>query len=198
MKLDKQVLVIDVESSCWEPKNTQPSNEIQEIIEIGIAVVDTKALSIVSTDSIIVKPQQSKVSDFCTQLTTLTQQQVDQGVLLSEAFQTLQTKFNSKNRLFISWGDFDRNLFTRNATDYNLQYPFGARHLNLKNCFALLHGLPSELSVGKALDYLCMSFIGTQHRGDDDAKNIARILIDTLEQFRIRGINQTEDRSKDW
>lgn len=194
MKLDKQVLVIDCESSCWEPKNTQPSDEIQEIIEIGIAVVDTKELKIVSTDSLIVKPQRSKISLFCTQLTTLTQFQVDQGMLLADAFQTLQTEFNSKERLFVSWGDFDRNLFTRNANDYGLTYPFGARHLNLKNCFALLHGLPSELSVGKALDYLEMSFVGTQHRGDDDAKNIARILIDTLEQFR----HIEEDEGEDW
>jgi inhibitor of KinA sporulation pathway (predicted exonuclease) len=194
MKLDKQVLVIDCESSCWEPQNTQPANEIQEIIEIGIAVVNTKALSIISTDSIIVKPQRSKLSAFCTELTTLTQNQVDQGVLLSKAFQTLETKYHSKKQLFLSWGDFDRNLFTRNANDYGLTYPFGARHLNLKNCFALLHGLPSELSVGKALDYLGMSFVGTQHRGDDDAKNIARILIDTLEQFR----HIEEDEGEDW
>lgn len=71
--LDPNVLVIDVESTCWEPPEVQPKNEISEIIEIGIAVVNIKSLQIIENESVIIRPQKSKVSKFCTKLTTLTQ-----------------------------------------------------------------------------------------------------------------------------
>ena len=68
-KLD-QILVVDVESSCWE--GSPPEGEESEIIEIGICVVDTRQLQRISKHSILVRPEKSTVSDFCTELTTLT------------------------------------------------------------------------------------------------------------------------------
>ncbi len=39
-----QVLVVDVESTCWEPQDSKPANEISEIIEIGVSLVDINKL----------------------------------------------------------------------------------------------------------------------------------------------------------
>lgn len=185
-KLDPNVLVIDVESTCWEPPEVQPAGDISEIIEIGIAVVDIKTVSIVKNDSIIIKPQRSKVSNFCTRLTTLTQDYVDQGCTFQAAMAILRNNYNSENRTFVSWGDYDRKMFERNCRDYGVKYPFGPRHMNLKNSFTMLHGLDREPGLDAAMHYLQMKMTGTHHRGIDDAYNIAHIFIHTLERFRVR------------
>lgn len=183
-RLDPNVLVIDVESTCWEPPSAQPAGTISEIIEIGIAVVDINKLTIENNGSIMVRPQRSKVSDFCTKLTTLTQADVDQGMTFKEALDVLSKNYNSANRTFVSWGDYDRKMFERNCRDYGLKYPFGPRHLNLKNTFTLLHGLSSEPGMDTALEHLGLKLVGTHHRGVDDARNIGKIFIETLKKFR--------------
>lgn len=182
--LDPNVLVIDVESTCWEPPDVQPRNEISEIIEIGIAVVNVKDLKIIRNDSILVKPQCSKVSEFCTKLTTLTQEQVDQGVSFQDACKKLVKEFNSPDTTFVSWGDYDRKMFDRCAKHFGVKYPFGPRHMNLKNSFTLLHGLEREPGMDTALEFLRLPLDGTHHRGIDDARNIAGIFINTLSKFR--------------
>lgn len=181
---DPNVLVIDIESTCWDDGEVQPRDAISEIIEIGIAVVNTKQLKIVSNDSILVRPQRSKVSKFCNKLTTLTQEQVDQGITFQEAMKKLRSDFDSGNRTFVSWGDYDRKMFERNCKDYNVQYPFGPRHMNLKNSFTILHGLDREPGMDTALEHLKLKLDGTHHRGVDDARNIANIMLHTLKKFR--------------
>src|SRR5271157_5150711 len=96
--LDHNVLVIDVESTCWEDPEKPGKDEISEIIEIGIAVVDIKKLEIVKNDSIIIRPQRSRISKFCTRLTTLTQEYVDQGMVYQAAMTILKRDFESSNR----------------------------------------------------------------------------------------------------
>ena len=184
MKLNKLVNVIDCEATCWLAPGEQPKNQISEIIEIGLAVVDITTMKIVENDTILVKPQYSTISEFCTELTTLTQEQVDQGISFPEACQKLKQFFKSKDRTFISWGDYDRKMFERNCETWYINYPFGPRHLNLKNSFALLHGLDHELGMDAALSMLGLKLEGIHHRGIDDAKNIANIFTHMLQTFR--------------
>lgn len=181
---DSKVLVIDVESTCWELPEKPGHGEFSEIIEIGLAVVDTDKLVIEHNEGILVSPQSSRVSKFCTKLTTLTQGMVDKGVTFQEAMKRLQTEFHSGDRTFISWGDYDRKMFEKNCHDYGVRYPFGPRHMNLKNSFTILNGLSREPGMDHALDHLKLKLDGTHHRGVDDARNIANILIHTLKKFR--------------
>lgn len=187
MKQELLVNVIDVEATCWEPKNSQPRDEVSEIIEIGISVVDLTHLSILTNESILVKPQASKVSKFCTQLTTLTQEQVDRGVTYKQACEILQNEYDSRNRTFVSWGDYDRRMFQDSAKFFGVKYPFGPRHHNLKNSFAMLYGLQRELGLDAALAHIGLPLEGTHHRGNWDALNIAKIFISVVKQFRDNG-----------
>lgn len=184
-QMDRSVVVIDVESTCWEPPEYQPFTEISEIIEIGIAVVNIDSLVIEKNDSIIVRPQRSKLSKFCTKLTTLTQEYVDQGTTFQAAIEILRRDYNTENRTFVSWGDYDRKQFQTNCKDYGVRYPFGPRHMNLKNTFALLNRLPKEYDLDAALKYLEMPLEGTHHRGIDDARNIAKIFIAVNNMYRV-------------
>jgi inhibitor of KinA sporulation pathway (predicted exonuclease) len=181
-KLDK-VLVIDIESTCWE-KNP-PANEISDIIEIGVCTVDVQSLKIEDKTSILIKPSRSKVSPFCTQLTTLTQEMVDTGVTFAEAAQILQKKFNSSDRAWASWGEYDKNMFNKHSVDFNVKYPLGRTHFNLKALFSIFKRLPKEVGLDEALKLLNLPLDGTHHRGHDDAANIAKIFAHMLKNQSI-------------
>ncbi len=176
-KLDK-LLIIDVESTCW--KDQAPKNEQSEIIEIGICMIDLPIKERMEKRSILVKPKQSKVSPFCTQLTTLRQEDVDHGIDFQEACAVLKKEYLSKERTWASYGDYDRRQFERQCKDRNIGYPFGPSHINVKNLFAIKHSLPYEPGMAEALKLLKLPLEGTHHRGGDDAWNIASILLKLL------------------
>ena len=52
--------------------------------------------------SILVKPVQSEISGFCTELTTLTPDVFTEAESLADAVRTLKDEFRSKNRLWAS------------------------------------------------------------------------------------------------
>lgn len=176
-KLD-QILVIDIEATCWE--GSPPPGEKNEIIEIGICTLDVATGERLEKRSILVKPKRSKVSKFCTQLTTLTQEQVDQGISFAEACSILKEEYGSQDRVWASYGDYDRQQFERQCQYRPNNYPFGTRHINVKTLFAIIYLLPREVGMAKALELLGTPLEGTHHRGVDDAWNIAGILSELL------------------
>jgi inhibitor of KinA sporulation pathway (predicted exonuclease) len=173
-KLD-QILVIDIEATCWN-NGDRPDNETSDIIEIGICPLDVQSRERVKKHSILVKPERSTVSLFCTELTTLTQEIVDQGVSFAEACNILTKQFDSQQRVWASYGDYDRNQFQLQCQEMRVNYPFGTRHINVKTLLAIALGLPKEVEILQALKLLNLSLEGTLHRGGDDAWNIAQIL----------------------
>lgn len=178
--------IIDVEATCWEKE--VPTCMTSEIIEIGIAVLEVNTGNIES-DTILIKPELSTVSEFCTQLTTLTQEQLifEDGVSFHKACRILMGKFSSRKRVWASYGDYDRTQFRRDCLNKDIVYPFGKTHINIKNLFALVYGLKKEIGTKRALDKLGIEFKGTQHRGIDDAYNIALIMKWILDRCKNKG-----------
>ena len=178
-KLD-QIIVIDIESTCWD--KTPPSGQESEIIEIGICMFDIASGHRMGKESILVKPEVSTVSEFCTQFTTLTQERVENGTTFNDACSILKKKYLSKDRVWASYGDYDRRQFERQCQSFNVPYPFGPSHLNIKNLFAILNGLDHEIGMAGALNLLDLELEGVHHRAADDAWNIASILSEILIQ----------------
>jgi inhibitor of KinA sporulation pathway (predicted exonuclease) len=179
-KLD-HILVIDVEATCWEGE--APPGQENEIIEIGVCPLELSSGKRLEKRSILVRPSRSSVSAFCTKLTTLTQSQVDSGVSFKEACDQLRKQYQSRDRVWASFGDYDRNQFERQCKSFNIPYPFGPRHLNVKTLFALSCSLPVEVGMAQALELLNIPLVGVHHRGDDDAWNIAGILCELLKKL---------------
>ena len=177
-----RIVVVDVESTCWQ--GDAPPGQTSDIIEIGLALVDARALDVSAKTSILVKPERSAVSAFCTRLTTLTQEQVDRGVSLAEACARLRKDFETQDRPWASYGDYDRRMFENCCSSLGVQYPFGHTHLNVKNLFAIALAHRSEVSLSTALKNLGLPQEGTLHRGHDDAWNIAHILAAILRAAR--------------
>ena len=78
-----QIIVVDIECTCWE--GDPPDGQENEIIEIGVCRLRPDTGERFGKRSILVKPERSVVSPFCTELTSLTQEQVDTGISFTEA-----------------------------------------------------------------------------------------------------------------
>ncbi|MBN1284517.1 MAG: exonuclease domain-containing protein [Anaerolineae bacterium] len=169
-----EILVVDVEATCWDGE--VPHGQEREIIEIGVCALRVETGHRRRVESILVRPECSTVSAFCTGLTTLTQAQVAGGVTFKDACLLLRKKYSSRSRAWASWGNYDRRQFEQQCEARGVKYPFNSTHLNVKNLFALAYGLSQEVGIDRALEMLGLPFEGTQHRGADDAWNIARVL----------------------
>lgn len=176
-KLD-QIIVIDVEATCWE--GSPPKGEEAEIIEIGICPIDVVKGRKLEKKCIIIKPELSSLSEFCARLTHLTQEQLNKGISFKEACSLLEKKYLTKKRTWASYGDFDRNQFHRQCKLFKVDYPFGPSHINIKNLFAFNKKLSQEVGMMKALEILNLPHEGLHHRAIDDAWNIGNILLKIL------------------
>ena len=133
--LDK-ILVIDIESTCWEG-GYPPRGQVSEIIEVGLCVLDMPKLGREDKCSILVKPMKSRIGDFCTGLTSITSEMVELAKPLANACSVLEKEYDSRQRMWASWGDYDRNQFQKNCKEYGIRYPFGPTHLNVKTLFSI-------------------------------------------------------------
>jgi inhibitor of KinA sporulation pathway (predicted exonuclease) len=174
MKYDK-LLVVDLEATCWETKEESIKNT-SEIIEVGVVLLNMRSGKIEKSQGIIVKPTESKISPFCTSLTTLTQEQVDtEGVSFAKAYDILMDEYDSANTPWVSYGDYDRKMFERQCARYSCQTPMSNIHFNVKALMAVLHHSHKAVGMDRALKALNIPLVGTHHRGIDDALNIAKI-----------------------
>ncbi len=177
-----QILVVDIEATCWQ--GPPPEGQVSEIIEVGIATLEVGTCERVKKESLLVRPVRSRVSAFCTELTTLTQDEVDGGVSLADACAHLRKKYRSRSRTWASYGDYDRLQFERQCERDGVEYPFSATHLNVKSLLGLALGMRFEVGMAKALALLGLPLQGTHHRGVDDAWNIAALLAELLRRLR--------------
>lgn len=185
-RLDR-IVVVDIESTCWE--GLPPAGQESEIIEIGACLLNPATGERTEKESILVRPRISSVSDFCTRLTSLTPDLVAGGVSFEEACSVLVRRYRSRERVWASYGDYDRKQFERQCGRDGVAYPFSAGHINVKTLFALAFGLAREEGMSGALRRLGLTLEGIHHRGDDDAWNIAAILSRLLAALRAGKID---------
>lgn len=170
-----KIIIIDLEATCW--KGNPPANEQNEIIEIGLAVLDTSTGEITKNKGLLIKPQYSKVSAFCTELTTITQEQLDKdGISFEDAIFHIIDNYNPDMYTWASYGQYDINMLQRQCKLFDVPYPMGDDHINVKELFKEKYGLRKAKGMAGALSLLKFPLDGTHHRGVDDAKNIAKIL----------------------
>ncbi|MDH6589327.1 inhibitor of KinA sporulation pathway (predicted exonuclease) [Streptomyces sp. SAI-133] len=172
--------VVDVEATCWP--GSPPPGAVSEIIEIGLTVVDLSTAERVGRHRILVRPARSRVSPFCTELTGLTQQEVDRGLTFGDACRLLARDHACGTRPWASWGDYDRHQFTRQCAATGTPYPFGRRHTNAKAVFTEVHGLRKRPGMAQALTHAGLPLEGRHHRGEDDAWNIAALVLHLAER----------------
>src|SRR5262249_7830782 len=125
-----------------------------------------------------------RISAFCTQLTTLTKEQVDRGVPFAAACSILRKEYQTRDRVWASFGDYDRSQFERQCRAFAVSYPFGPRHINVKTLFALTRKLPQEIGMAEAVALLGFPLRGTHPPGNHHASYIASTLAEILKAGR--------------
>lgn len=177
MKNEKNLLVVDLECTCTE--TDEFPREQMEIIEIGACILNPD-MDIIGIFEVFVKPVLNPtLTSFCKQLTTITQEQVDNSCLVEEALKGLHQHASQFGEYdFVSWGGFDSRQIQRECVLKGIENPMRGNNINYKARFAEIKHLKNKRGVGvqKALNILGMKFIGTPHRGIDDARNIAAII----------------------
>lgn len=173
-KLDK-VVIVDIEATCWN--GAPPEGMKNDIIEIGVCLLDNLTHEVTQQNGIIVTPERSDVSEFCTELTTITPEFVSEnGIPFSQACKQLSKQYETKDRPWASYGAYDEKQFRNQCLETGVTYPFSPLHINVKTLFALKKKLTREVGMAEALEMLNLPLDGTHHRGIDDAGNIAKIL----------------------
>jgi inhibitor of KinA sporulation pathway (predicted exonuclease) len=168
-------LVIDFEATCCD-RGSVPCHAM-EIIEFGVVMADAD-FRIVDEFQSFVKPVRHPVlTPFCTDLTSIRQQDVDGAPTFPECVETFKRwLYRYPEFAFCSWGDYDRNQLQQDCDFHRLPNPVSAPHRNVKQLFSEHQSLTKKYGLAGAIEKAGLTFAGTHHRGIDDARNIARLL----------------------
>lgn len=172
----KNYLVLDLEATCCDD-DSFPTSEI-EMIEIGALMVCGESLQPVDKFNIFIKSvRHPELTEFCTNLTSITQADVDSAPNFKQAIAEFKTWLSQyEDYLFCSWGDYDKSQFIQDCDYHDEPYPISAPHLNLKKQFSRAQKVRKHQGMAGALRLAGMQLEGTHHRGIDDARNIVRLL----------------------
>ncbi|NNB56278.1 3'-5' exonuclease [Pseudomonas fragi] len=175
---------VDLETTCDEIGNSESPRPLavvpaqMETIEIGFVVIDLETLEIVDEFQRFVRPQiNPTLTDFCKQLTSIQQADVDGALTYQEVGEELRT-FATRypDAAWASWGDYDARQLERDAGFAACLSPLeGLPHFNARKWHAGLYDNRPK-SLKQTVEAMGLVWHGTYHRGIDDARNVASIV----------------------
>jgi len=181
-------VVLDFEATCAQGKPPKP----QEIIEFPSVLLDGEKLTVIDEFASFVRPvHHPKLTAFCSELTGITQQQVDDALFFPEVFALHMAWLRSHNLkvttadegasfAFITCGDWDLRRMLPNQCrvceprrDF---IPHAYRQwINIKVHYMAFKGTRKLPTMTGMLRGLGLDLVGRHHSGIDDTRNIARI-----------------------
>ncbi|XP_042172641.1 ERI1 exoribonuclease 2 isoform X2 [Oncorhynchus tshawytscha] len=187
------LIVIDFESTCWRERNSYG----QEIIEFPAVLLNTSTGEVESEFHTYVQPQEHPIlSEFCTELTGITQQQVEAGVplhiCLSRFSRWLQTLEHQRGVVFprdqrapvaehrpcafVTWSDWDLGVCLLYECKRKQLYRPAVLNswIDLRATYRLFYNRKPK-GLNGALQDLGIQFSGREHSGLDDARNTAHL-----------------------
>jgi inhibitor of KinA sporulation pathway (predicted exonuclease) len=178
------ICILDFEATCWEYDNE--NNDKREIIEfpsVLYQVNDNKIAIFISEFQEYVRPTINPVlSSFCTDLTGITQETVNNADIFENVYmrhqQWLFSHIGNYPCYFLTVSHFDLAKFLPNELrnkqigSYPKTY---SRYIDIQSDFENLYGY--KLGLTNMLNVLGMKFNGRHHSGIDDCRNTARIFL---------------------
>jgi 3'-5' exoribonuclease 1 len=180
-------IILDLEATCWKQKGKFQS----EIIEIGALCINENK-EILDEYCSFVKPIINPIlSEFCTKLTTIEQQDIDVASEYPKVLSNFQDWILSygANYWLCSWGFYDRSQFKKDCQLHRLDATWLRQHISLKHQYGDVHSLPRPISMKDALKREGFELQGTHHRGIDDARNIAQVFLKNFDAWTLNGHN---------
>ncbi|MBL9106441.1 MAG: exonuclease domain-containing protein [Myxococcales bacterium] len=184
----EHVIVLDFEATCERGAAPTP----QEVIEFPSVLVSLRERAITGSFASFVRPvHHPRLSEFCRQLTSIRQEDVDAAPAFPEVLTSHQAwlaahGLDAGNAAFVTCGDWDLvSMLPRQCAASGIAVAglpaIYRRWINVKPVFtskvrrSRSHGMAAMLSALK------LKLEGTHHRGIDDCRNIARIVLALLE-----------------
>lgn len=166
--------IVDLEATCWE--RNDPKRQPHEIIEIGAVILDEN-YNYIKEFTQFVKPLDNLIlTEYCTDLTSITQKDIDSAPTLAVAISRLKEWVGSfEDVVFCSWGYFDKEQLLYECSLNSIDYPFNDDHINIKVRFSKIMERSRRVSLKKALRILDIQFEGTQHRAIFDALMTSKV-----------------------
>ncbi|NWW05421.1 ERI2 exoribonuclease, partial [Oreocharis arfaki] len=188
------LIVLDFEATCWPG----PERRGPEIIEFPAVLLNTSTGEIESEFHMYVQPQEHPIlSEFCTELTGITQNQVDEGVplniCLSQFLKWIQkiqkekkiifstdsqcsSTSEAKACAFVTWTDWDLGVCLHyECKRKQLRKPDILNSwIDLKATYRAFYNRKPKGLKG-ALQDLGIAFEGREHSGLDDSRNTAHL-----------------------
>ena len=167
-------IIVDLEATCWKKREKGQKNEI---IEIGAVAIDESGNELGEFAEFI-KPKLNPVlSDFCKELTSISQSEIDAAQSFPEVLKSFQDwiEMESPAYFLCSWGFYDKSQFEKDCKLHGLDTQWLERHISVKHQYAKIKALPKACGMARALSLEGMKLEGTHHRGIDDARNLSRI-----------------------
>ena len=166
-------IVFDLEATCWKHRDQTPN----EIIEIGAVKVNAIGLIIDEFQSFVRPKVHPTLSDFCTQLTSISQEQIDQAPTFDQVIHDFKPWIGvgTEDYLLCSWGFYDRKQLRLDSDLFEMDKRWINKHISVKHQHHKLANTSRPLGMAEALELEGIPLNGTHHRGIDDARNITRI-----------------------
>lgn len=171
------ILIIDLEATCANDGSIPI--EQMEIIEVG-ACWATLMGEVIDRFQAFVRPAvRPQLSAFCRSLTHIEQAAIDTASpwpLVATELAEFVRLHHQPGCFWGSWGCYDRKQIERECARHGIADPLAElEHRNLKAVFAKRRKI-KQVGMATALQIAGVPLEGAQHRGLDDALNIARLL----------------------
>lgn len=193
--MKKIFIVLDLEATCWDKEDKKkPVGFRNEIIEIGAVKCDDNG-NVIDEYCLFLKPKKHPIiSEFCTGLTTIKQEDVDNAIDaetgLMQFFRWAYSDAKTAEEIvhdvkFVSWGHYDKRQFRDDLKLNNLNVHLinDENHMSLKHLHGEWNNLGRPIGLGWACKMEKIQFTGTAHRGIDDARNVAKIFKKYIHKF---------------
>ena len=127
---------------------------------------------------LLVKPAQSRISEYCTQLTGLTYPMLKRGVKFQDACRCLIRKGLRKYPSCAFGNDYA--LVEKQASALNQRSFLSECFFDMSSWLSFKHGVKEGWSLEKWMDYYGLKWEGERHRAGVDAYNLARLIQKSL------------------
>jgi inhibitor of KinA sporulation pathway (predicted exonuclease) len=174
-------IIFDLEATCWE---TRGSGQRNEIIEIGALKFNEVGEKIDEFCAFVYPKLNPILSPFCKQLTHIKQSDIDSALPFPEVLSGFQ-EWIGEDYLLCSWGLYDRNQLKADCKLHELPGTWAERHISLKHQHPEVRGIGKRMGMARALELEGFQLEGTHHRGIDDARNISKIFLKYLGQWKL-------------
>lgn len=178
-------ILFDLETTCWE--SDYPVRQ-REIIEMGALHLGPFGKEVSRFECLIKPEMHPRLSQYCTRLTGITQQDVDDGL----SFDRFHSSFSQWleqidfDRLFVAWGAADEEIMNDACAWHGLDDPLeGFSYLDVKKAYHEIMGLNRKLGLTKTLRREGLEFEGDHHRAMPDAINLGRLFRKHLGQWPV-------------